>query len=88
MNNQPSKISTVFAYRSITIKCVFTSINSNNVISCQIVKNQTVQRCNLQLSNHNVCLHRSTAIMLYSFDLLVPVFFVLDFLLCWHHASV
>ncbi|CAM4830917.1 unnamed protein product, partial [Rotaria magnacalcarata] len=27
---------TVFAYRSIAIKCVFTSINSNNVISCQI----------------------------------------------------
>ncbi|CAM4845800.1 unnamed protein product, partial [Rotaria magnacalcarata] len=28
---------TVFAYRSITIKCVLTSINSNNVISCQII---------------------------------------------------
>ncbi|CAM4831429.1 unnamed protein product [Rotaria magnacalcarata] len=75
MNNHSRKyLETVSAYRPITIKCVFRSTNSNNVISCQIVKNQTVQRCNLQLSDHNVCLNRSTATTLYSFDLLVSVF--------------
>ncbi|CAM4827115.1 unnamed protein product [Rotaria magnacalcarata] len=63
-------------------KCVFSSINSNNVISFQI-------RCNLQSSDDTIFTYRSTAIMLYSFDLLAPVFvFVLDLLLCWHHASV
>ncbi|CAM4850307.1 unnamed protein product [Rotaria magnacalcarata] len=47
-------------------------INDENVWFT--VKNQTVQRCNLRLSNHTVFAYRSTAIMLDSFDLLVSVF--------------
>ncbi|CAM4836340.1 unnamed protein product [Rotaria magnacalcarata] len=38
MNNHSRKyLETVSAYRPITIKCVFRSTNSNNVISCQIM---------------------------------------------------